>query len=179
MIPGVIARSGRTDPILSTQRIPRGRDRILSTQRIPRGQDPIFYTNIWLCRIIYQHSTGVQHTVKIFFALRAEEYCMHKTYWKIYTMQQQSNLYTVFFLCASRGRLTYGMIYYTIVQYTLRVVLEISCRKRSDALKKSALRAPIRSDQITIVRKLYYYREKVVAQWKTSIATHAFCLRRY
>ena len=29
------------DPILSTQRIPRGRDPILSTQRIPRGRDPI------------------------------------------------------------------------------------------------------------------------------------------
>ena len=32
------------DPILLTQRMPRGRDRILSTQRIPRGRDPIFST---------------------------------------------------------------------------------------------------------------------------------------
>ena len=34
------------DPILSTQRMPRGRDRILSTstQRIPHGRDPIFST---------------------------------------------------------------------------------------------------------------------------------------
>ena len=32
------------DPILSTRRIPRGRDRILSTQRIPRGRDPILST---------------------------------------------------------------------------------------------------------------------------------------
>ena len=30
-------RSGGTDPILSTQRIPRGRDRVLPTQRILRG----------------------------------------------------------------------------------------------------------------------------------------------
>ena len=29
--------SGAPDPILSTQRIPRGGDRIVSTQRIPRG----------------------------------------------------------------------------------------------------------------------------------------------
>ena len=32
IIPGVIARSGGTDPILSKQRIPRGRDRILFAQ---------------------------------------------------------------------------------------------------------------------------------------------------
>ena len=32
-------RSGGTDPILSTQRIPRGRDLIFSTQRIPRWGD--------------------------------------------------------------------------------------------------------------------------------------------
>ena len=32
------------DPILPTQRMPRGRDRILSTQRMPRGRDPIFST---------------------------------------------------------------------------------------------------------------------------------------
>ena len=32
------------DGILSTQRIPRGRDRILSTQRIRRGRDPIVST---------------------------------------------------------------------------------------------------------------------------------------
>ena len=30
-------RTCGTDPILSTQRIPRGRDLILPTQRIPRG----------------------------------------------------------------------------------------------------------------------------------------------
>ena len=32
------------DPISSTQRMPRGRDRILSTQRIPHGWDPILST---------------------------------------------------------------------------------------------------------------------------------------
>ena len=32
------------DPILSTQRMPRGRDRILSTQRLPHGRDPIIST---------------------------------------------------------------------------------------------------------------------------------------
>ena len=30
--------------ILSTQRLPRGRDPILPTQRIPRGRDPILPT---------------------------------------------------------------------------------------------------------------------------------------
>ena len=38
------------DPILSTQRIPRGRDLILSTQRLPRGRDRIFSTQ----RIFYK-----------------------------------------------------------------------------------------------------------------------------
>ena len=36
-LPGGIARSCGTDPILSTQRFPRGRDPILSTQRIWGG----------------------------------------------------------------------------------------------------------------------------------------------
>ena len=47
-------RSCGTDPILPTQRIPRGRDPILSTQRIPRGRDPILSTQtFYLYRIIY------------------------------------------------------------------------------------------------------------------------------
>ena len=37
-------RSCGTDPILSTQRIPRGGDLILSTQRMPRGGDMILAT---------------------------------------------------------------------------------------------------------------------------------------
>ena len=37
-------RSWATDPILSTQRIPRGGDLILSTQRMPRGGDMILAT---------------------------------------------------------------------------------------------------------------------------------------
>ena len=43
-IAGVIARSGGTDSILSTQRISRSRDRFLSTQRISRGRDRILFT---------------------------------------------------------------------------------------------------------------------------------------
>ena len=42
------SRSCGTDPILSTQRIPRGRDPILSTQRIRRGQDPILSTQTYI-----------------------------------------------------------------------------------------------------------------------------------
>ncbi len=38
-------RSGGTDPILSTQRIPRGRDLIFSTQRMPRRRELIFSTH--------------------------------------------------------------------------------------------------------------------------------------
>ena len=38
-------RSGGTDPILSTQRIPRGRDLIFSTQRMSRRRELIFSTH--------------------------------------------------------------------------------------------------------------------------------------
>ena len=38
-------RSGGTDLILSTQRIPRGRDLIFSTQRMPRRRELIFSTH--------------------------------------------------------------------------------------------------------------------------------------
>ena len=38
-------RSGGTDPILSTQRIPRGQDLIFSTQRMPRRRELIFSTH--------------------------------------------------------------------------------------------------------------------------------------
>ena len=56
------------DPILSTQRIPRGRDRILSTQRLPRGRDRILSTQ----RIFYKKNHE-KSTVcfKTFSALRA------------------------------------------------------------------------------------------------------------
>ena len=39
-----LSRSCAHDPILSTQRIPRGRDPIFPTQRIRRGRDPILST---------------------------------------------------------------------------------------------------------------------------------------
>ena len=39
-VPGHPCSSGATDPILSTQKIPRSGDPIVSTQRIPRGRDP-------------------------------------------------------------------------------------------------------------------------------------------
>ena len=38
-------RSGGTDLILSTQRIPRGQDLIFSTQRMPRRRNLIFSTH--------------------------------------------------------------------------------------------------------------------------------------
>ena len=43
-VAGHYRSSGATDPILSTQRIPRSGDPIVSTQRIPRGRDRIFPT---------------------------------------------------------------------------------------------------------------------------------------
>ena len=39
-------RSGGTDPILSTQRIPRGRDPILSTQESARPGSDFIYSNL-------------------------------------------------------------------------------------------------------------------------------------
>ena len=48
-------RSGGTDPILSTQRIPRGRDLIFSTQRMSRRRELIFSTHTFfrgLCEIL-------------------------------------------------------------------------------------------------------------------------------
>ena len=56
------------DPILSTQRFPRGRDLILSTQRFPRGRDRIFSTQ----RIFYKKNHEKSMVCfKKFSALRA------------------------------------------------------------------------------------------------------------